>query len=800
MEAEMELKAIMESGRVQKWWSIAWALCAAYVAFQTIQQHYGLGLTKTLPMELRKISKPQDGPAYEWRLPHRYRNPLMTHRAVLLEDGWPMQRAERVKELYESGPGWFNIFRDLTRFIPVDGSDPRTNGRRYEMVVPVQYEGREIWVPWLILLVLSLGVRARPTAWTWPLSPAQTTALVFVAALIIGGVRIWHAGLYSDGAFTVGGQPESDAAAWYLHAQGLAEGWGITTGFSGQRPMYGVLLAPLFWLPGDPMFWIRGLNLLLWASAAAGVFMLGRLLQGPLLGVVCALATLLGQTHLPHVMAVLTENTGLALGAAAALSMWAGVRKRSAWLIVVAGLLSGFCNLSSGATMLALPALAFWFVLMGRQEASWRLGVQWAVVFTIAVSAVLLPWMIRQKVVMGTFSPSLNSGTLLRGGADPEHKRMWPGMHNEPFEKEGIPRNDEGGMYDYHMKIYRQLVAEDPVRYVSQVAAAWWETSSFFRIGDPGVRLAVIVLLLALALMGIWNQGRWSGLVVAVVLGLGFLELDRPLAVWVLWGSLAVSMIAHWRKKTFGLAVLLVIHLVGGTLLSAMAGNHTATRLWQVLDWTALLLMLGALQVIWSWCTKCLWQSQKEPEHADAAALGGVWSGVCVASVLFCLVMLALGPRAPQAVSVTDEVKQAVLDKVKAEHPNAAIRERSDLTADVLRLGHRVYFQPAGYDTAHWRSHYRRRAVDRWVLNPERADVERSPYQRSFIPAQVRGDLGGVSRAVPVLWVSVKSEQISGIGGESYDTSEGAALVPLSSGQPQWEKLVWLEPVDVKLP
>jgi len=792
MEAEMELKAMMESGRTQKWWNIAWMLCAAYVVFQTVQQHYGLGLTKTLPMELRKISKAEEGPAYEWRLPHRYRNPLMTHRAVLLEDGWPMQRAERVKELYESGPGWFNIFRDLTRFIPVDGSDPRTNGRRYEMVVPVQYEGREIWVPWVILLVLSFGVRGRQLDWKWPLSPAQTTALVFSASLLIGGIRVWQAGLYSDGAFTVGGQPESDAAAWYLHAQGLAEGWGITTGFSGQRPMYGVLMAPLFWLPGDPMFWIRALNLLLWASAAAGVFVLGRMLQGTLLGVVCALATLLGQTHLPHVMAVLTENPGLALGVVSAVAMWTGVIKRNAWLIVAAGLMSGLSNLSSGATLLALPALALWFLVMGMRMDSWRRGMVWAALFTLGVSVVLVPWMVRQKVVWGTFSPSLNSGTLLRGGADPVHKRMWPGMHTEPLENEGIARNDEGGMYAYHMKIYRQLVAEDPVRYLTQVAWAWWETFSFFRISDPGLRLAVILLLLALALAGIWAKGRWSGLVVSIALGLGFLELDRPVAVWVVLGSLVVSVVAHWHRKTMGLAVLVVIHLCGGSWLSAMAGNQTATRMWQVMDWTAFLLVLGALHVVWCWCTRSSWKQGQEAERGEALALAGGWTGFGVASVIFCLV--------PKAMGVTEETKMSVLKKVGAEHPNPAIRERSDLAADLLRLGRRIYFQPAGYDTAHWRSHYRRRPVDRWVLTPDRADVEVSPYQRSFIPAQARGELAGMDRSVPVLWVSVKADQVSGIGGEAYQTSEGVAVVPVVSGQPVWERLLWLEPVDVTLP
>lgn len=799
----MELKAMMESARAQKWWNIAWVLCAGYVVFLTIQQHFGLGLTKTLPVEVRKIAVDEELKFYEWRLPHRYRNPLMTHRAVLLEDGWPLQSAERVKELIDSGPGWFNIFRDLTRFLPADGSDPRKNGRRYEMVVPKQYEGREIWVPWLILILLSFKVRGS-SLWRLPeLDSKRAAALVLLVALAVGGFRMWQAGLYSDGVFTVGGQPESDAAAWYDHAHGLAEGWGITTGFSGQRPMYGVLMAPLFWLPGDPLLWIKLLNLCLWATAAAAVFVMGRTLQGNLLGLVCAVALMAGETHLPHVLAVLTENPGLAFGILATGSLWFGVVRGRVALIVISGLLTGFSNLTSGATMLALPAIALWVVVMGWRSKGFKTGFIWAGVFTVAVSAVLLPWMIRQKIVMGTMSPSTNSSTLLRGGADPVHKRMWPTMMDEPLEKAGIPREDEGGNYAYHAKIYRELVAEDPVRYIKQVANAWWESFTFLRVGDPGLRLAALVLLLACGLHHVWMHRGVRGLLVAMLLGLGFLEVDRPIAAWIVLTGLALSLIAHWRKPTFWLVALLALNLFGGTFLSGMVGNQTAGRMWQVMDWAAFLLVLGALHSVWMLCSSVrLTSSPEESADADAtlSRLGYAWSIAGIASVVLCLVAAWLGPKITTAPVVAEQIKSEALQRIASSHPNPAIRSRTDLGVDVIRLGHRRYLQPAGYDTGHWLSHYRRRSFDRWVMAPERAEVNAPPDKRSYIPSQARGDLADVPAQQVVLWVYAKATQTSGISSKPYETTDGVALVPMENDAPQWDAIRWLEPVDAKLP
>lgn len=800
----MGLKAFFDSEGGRRWCRVAWVLCAAYVVFQTVQQYYGAGLKVRLPMEVRKMSK--DGDMYEWRLQHRYRNPLMVHRAVLLEDGWPLQRAERVTQVMERKNGWFNIYRDLARWVPVDGSDPRTNGRKYEMEVPRQYEGRELWLPWVLLVALSLTLKGGKDRAPGGLSPRAALGLVAVTSLVVAAWRVWAAGLFSDGVFSVGGQPESDASAWYQHAQGLAEGWGITTGFSGQRPFYSVLMVPLFLLPGDPMMWIRGLHIVLWAMAAVGVYALGVTLRGPLLGVCCAAALLLGETHLTHVLAVLTENPGLSLSILATLALWLGLSRGRVLLLGVSGLLMGFANLAAGATLLSLPGLAITVLLFGWRRERFQTGLRWSVVFTLSVSAVFLPWMIRQKMVMNTFSPSTNSATLLRGGADPVHKQMWPGMHDEPAAA-GIARDDEAASYAYHMKLYRELVREDPVRYVKQVGEAWLECFSFFRISDPGLRLAGLMLLGVLGLRAVWREGHVAGLLVAMGLAFGWLQLERPVAGWVLLGSLLVMLATYRKDLRLWLLVILMLNLAGGTVLAGMSGNQTASRLWQVIDWAVFLILLGALGVVWEALSRRIRlggrsaAAEPPPESEELPWVGGLTVGAAAVGVACSLLAVGLtlaGPGKADVETLTEAQQQELVAKVKAEHPKPEVRARTDLSAAVIRLGHRRYLQPAGYDTAHWMTHFGRRSFDRWVLSPERADRHVPPDNRSFGAAQARGNLEAFAADEVLVWISAPAPQQDRLSGTRYTSADGVAAVPWTNGKADWSRAVWLEPCDVK--
>ncbi|MBL9117288.1 MAG: glycosyltransferase family 39 protein [Verrucomicrobiaceae bacterium] len=802
MEAEMSLKATFESWGVDRWWRLAWVLVATVVFAQVVQQHFGLGLTVRLEVEAKKIAL--DDGVYEWRIQHRYRNPLMEHRVVLFENGVPLQHAEKASAISYLRDGWYNHFRDVVKFVPKDGSDPRTNGKKYTLLAPKQWEGAEWMVPFLVLLALSIRLRkGRGGKVALPaFVERHDAAVVFSVALVVAFLRVVGAGLYSDGTFCVGGQPESDSAGWYNMAYGLAEGWGITTGFDGQRPFYSVMMAPLFLLPGDPMDWVRAMNAALWALGALSAYALGRALGGRVLGVCGALAVMMGETHLPHVMGVLTESPGMGLCALGTLAAWRALKTANTWLMVVAGALYGFANMTSGTTLLGVPMLAIYFLVVTWMRNGWVRSIWIAGAFTVGMSAVFLPWLIRQKVVLGVMTPSTNSGTLLRGGADPVHKRMWPGMNDEPILHGGVKRGDYAGEYLYHMNLFKKTVAEDPVRYIKQVSAAWVESFTYMRINDPAVRLAGISMLGCLGLAAAWRRGDIAGLLVAAGLIVGWMALSRDIVMWLFFVALGV-LIWRWRSsERLWLLLLLALNLGSATVLAGMSGNQTASRLWQSIDWALVLISLAAFRELWllldGWIVK-LMKSENAPSTEEQEVVGvdrwttsTMW--VCTAMAVFCVLATIIGPRHKPLAPLTPGAGAELLQKVKSEHPDDSIRAAADnLQVSYLKMTHRRYLQPVGYDTGHWLRHYGRMPVERWQFVAERADSKESPDGRSAGYMQARGDIGSVRPGQGFLAVSLKQDYKSRISGEPYPVQATVAVVPVLDGKPDWQELKWME-------
>jgi hypothetical protein len=798
MKAVMSVKATFESWGALRWWRLAWLVVALIVTAQTIQQHFGLGWMVKLEVDKRRITK--DGDVYEWRIQHRYRNHAMEHRMWLLEDGVKLQRAEKASAMAHLKDGWFNYYREVVKFVPRDGSDPRTNNHRYQALALKQWEGRELWLPWLVLLALSWKISRGSSGLSLPSWRVRHELLwVFLIALGIGAIRVFGAGLYSDGTFTLGGQPESDASGWYNMAWGLAEGWGITTEFNGQRPFYSVMMAPFFWLPGDPMEWLRGMNTMLWALAAVVVYALGKALAGRWVAVVGALVVMIGEKHIAHVMGVLTESPGLGLGAVAVLAAWYAVKRQSLWASLVAGGLYGFANMTAGTTLLGLPALAFFFLAVGWIKKGWKHSLWIAGVFTVGASMVWLPWLLRQKVVMGIATPSTNGATLMRGGADPVHKRMWPGMDDEARQKGNIARSDAAGLYRYHMAEFKKIVAEDPVRYIKQVAVAWWECFEYARITDEGVRLGGLLLLVILGLGSVWKRGDVSGLLIALALGPPWMLLPRQ-AVLPLMVVSALVMLWHVRKDDrLYLVLLLLVNLGSATFLAALSGNQTATRLWQGMDWALWLLVMASLECLWltltAWLgrwTKRVPDSVHTEDLADKDlrwATASLWT--CVVMTVLCLASTAWGPRSVASTSLSKEIQDNALAKVRAEHPDTSVRTETTMQVLHLRMTHRRFLQPAGYDTGFWLRHYGRMPVTRWQWMPESADKNTSPDLRTAGYFQAGGDLDTIEPGQELLTVSRRRDYPSRLGGPKYTAHDTLAAIPLRDGVPEWKKVIW---------
>lgn len=804
MEAGMATKATVESRVVHQVWLGIWLVLAAYVTFQTLQQHFGFGLTKTLILEPQKIVK--DGDTYSWKLPHRYRNPLMYSRVQLLEDGQPFSRVDRLNSLIEHGAGWFLVANIQVKFLVSAGENPQTNGRRYEVVMPVQYEGMELWVPWLALLGASWMVARRGLSWPLRLhAPRHELALVFLLSLVVTSWRVHQLGVYSDGSFNVCGEPQSDAAGWFMMAQGIAEGWGITGEFSGQRPIYGAMIAPLYFLPGDPLTWFLGFNVVLLGVAAVAVYALASLLSGRLLATVATAAVVVGDNHLVHIMNVSTETAGLALGLVSALALALALRDDRRWYYAVGGLLVGLANLASGATMLSIPALAFLVLAGSWVKGGLRHALASSAIFTVGVSLVFLPWMIRQKVVVGTFSPSLNSGTLLRSGADP--RISWADIHHDAQQTGGVAVGDLAGANAHHMKHFRQLVAADPIGYVQRVLAQWVQSFQYFKVNDPGFRAAGFVLLLLLALLAVIQRRNVAGLVVALALGTLWYQLERQQSLFIaVLGYLA--LIWHFRRTADRwLVPLMLLHLGSATfLVGGMAANQTISRTWQVVGWSLQLPALASLGLLWAWLSSAAERLQPWCRgHAveDGPESGGLLRGTntlimatttyCLFAITISMAAVLLGPDKRGKVTIHPAVLEQALAHVAQHYPGGPVSS-ARLNIKPVRLGYRQHFQPAGHDPASWLSHLKKAAFDRWFYSLEAADIAAPPDQRFYGYGQTAVQPRSIAPNEAVLWVSEPQIHRSSIDGSSYTVHNGLAIVPLNRGEPDLSGIQWLKP------
>jgi 4-amino-4-deoxy-L-arabinose transferase-like glycosyltransferase len=266
---------------------------------------------------------------------------------------------------------------------------------------------------------------------------------------------------------------------------------------------------------------------------------------------------------------------------------------RSAWPWLVPGLLFGLTAmfrpeyLLVGAVFVGLAAIRIW------EQREWRLGLAGAAVLLVALVLPILPWTIRNVVVLDRVVPiSTGGGKALYVGtylpADGEYQRVKEALVNRyfgtPFSRtpEEIDEIDPTPLFDEvarevqneHPDLTRdealgkagkenfdKYFGEDPWGYAAMTArkvGRMWSSGVGEAMSSTAGR-AVQILLVALGLAGFVLLGlrrRWWELVV----------LALPIALVTLVG--AVSLAAPRRNEVL---MTLVFPLAGLALSSALA-------------------------------------------------------------------------------------------------------------------------------------------------------------------------------------------------------------------------------------
>lgn len=251
-------------------------------------------------------------------------------------------------------------------------------------------------------------------------SPAKQLASILLVAL---GLRFvvgcgWHAQL--DGRFLFG-----DSESYWVLGRTIAHGGPYQIGEARvfRTPGYPVLLAPLFFLPGEEpsVIWARAESALFGTLSVAGVWWLGRRLFGARAGLLAASIAAVYPGAVAMGVLVLSEAPFCPL-MLLHLILWtaawqAGSGKRVAVLSACAGLVGGAATLVRPSWLLFTPFAVIVGLISGDRRRHFRIGVAMLAGLVLA----MMPWWIRNAAVTGRFVPTtLQVGASLYDGWNPE--------------------------------------------------------------------------------------------------------------------------------------------------------------------------------------------------------------------------------------------------------------------------------------------------------------------------------------------------------------------------------------------
>jgi 4-amino-4-deoxy-L-arabinose transferase-like glycosyltransferase len=204
----------------------------------------------------------------------------------------------------------------------------------------------------------------------------------------------------------------NDSSFYYFAAKSIAAGHGYSivghpTAFFPVG--YPAFLALFFAITGPSVWTILVLNLILWPLIAALVYVLGRRMGGRSTGVVAALLVAASPVLSLYVLRAYSEAIFIPLLLTVCLLLTARRESPTLRVAALAGVCLG-CAILVRSTAAPLPfLLAIWLLL----RTSWREAWRAAAVFCAVACLVVVPWILRNAIVMHTAVISTNGGVTL---------------------------------------------------------------------------------------------------------------------------------------------------------------------------------------------------------------------------------------------------------------------------------------------------------------------------------------------------------------------------------------------------
>lgn len=520
-------------------------------------------------------------------------------RARLLEDGKDLGPANAQHDTIRTkGRGAFSFWSGSLYFSSSDGSDPTSNGRRYEIVWPtplprVLTSGVTTLAVLLGLLVTFLTMRrlaTRERSWL-PRWAAEPIGLVDPAVAGDDGRALWRACAWIGvvalvvrivsfaavlarpedhiSGLMIMGVPFSDAKGWDDLGQSVMAGQGLAGGWSARRPFLAFVIAAIYSWTGPMPTAVIVMHILLGSATAALVCRIGQRAFHPIVGFVAGLALALDPISIEYTNYLATETLGTFLFV---LSMWcffAGMQTNRVAPFWWAGVAFALSNLTRTLTLPAAPLLALAALLGGRATAGrpggrWRRGLALSMAFCLGMGLPLGAWIVRQKLVHDLTTISDNTASGLYGAASPKYG-AWTSAIDREAEDAGIPP-DIKSRYDWFMQRFREELSANPSFYFDNVLQSAWIGLETLADVPPAVRSLLVLMLVAVWLSRLpLLAGRatrslaWLGVLAATAYAL--LALPRAgLLLLAAFGTLAAIVqqrerLALWLLASFAATI-----------------------------------------------------------------------------------------------------------------------------------------------------------------------------------------------------------------------------------------------------
>jgi 4-amino-4-deoxy-L-arabinose transferase-like glycosyltransferase len=430
----------------------------------------------------------------------------------------------------------------------------------------------------------------------------RKTLIVLAAILVLGfGLRAYR-------VVEPLPSPGDDAHAYYALAKSLytEQSFGGPTfeDSSDWSPGAPLLYAASFYATAGPREGTaRIVELLLGMATIVVVYLLGRRISSRPAGLLAALGVAVYPPFIHSVGALYSEPPAMFMLPAAVLAfLWAsdglgssrGWHRRARWL--VPGFLFGLTALIRPEYLLVGIAFAALALIRSWQARGWRPGLAGATLFAAALLLPIVPWAIRNQVVLHRTVPiSTGGGKALYVGtflpADGEYQRVKAilarrYLHRDlPPHSEALERVDPTPLFDRVAARYPDLprdsalgkigkqnfshyFGDDPIEYLGMTARKTWRMWSA-GIGEAmesgaGRVVQVLVVVLALAGLGVLAWRRWWWELVAMA---------TPLALVTAVG--AISLAAPRRNEVL---MTLVFPLAAAALSRGTAALLSGAR------------------------------------------------------------------------------------------------------------------------------------------------------------------------------------------------------------------------------